>query len=42
MALYLPPDLVAQVDAYAKQSDVTRSWVFTHVVRGWLDDKRDF
>jgi predicted transcriptional regulator len=32
--------LTAQIDAYAKATQVSRSWIIRAVLQGWLADKK--
>jgi len=32
--------LTAQIDAYARATQVSRSWIIRAVLQGWLADKR--
>jgi hypothetical protein len=32
--------LTAQIDAYARATQVSRSWIIRAVLQGWLEDKK--
>jgi predicted transcriptional regulator len=36
VVLYLDPELVDQIDAYARASKVSRSWVWERIAEGFL------
>jgi predicted transcriptional regulator len=41
VALYLDPDLVAQIDAYARASKASRSWVWERIAEGFLANQEE-